>query len=162
MSSHEAGSGPRKPKGGWFFLFTVDVHQTIAVADETLRSPEEVVHADAEADLLDDAVGVLGIEVVLDGHPTVFLELRWRDLHQIRNFCLQHRVSPLSMMMMMMLLLLPLAGMESPLKAPLWFRGRGGELTKMNMIAIASSSPRERDGMTCTGRLSSLKHFLDW
>jgi hypothetical protein len=59
------------------------------MADQSLGCPQKVIHADAEADLLDDSVRVLGVDIVLDGNPTVLLELRWRDLHQIRNLCLQ-------------------------------------------------------------------------
>lgn len=60
------------------------------MSDQPLGRPQQIVHADAEADLLDHAVRVLGVDVVLDGHAAVLLELRWRDLHQIRDlglFC---------------------------------------------------------------------------
>lgn len=49
--------------------------------NEPLRRPQKIIHADAEADLLDDAVRVLGVDVVLDGYAAVLLELRRRDLH---------------------------------------------------------------------------------
>lgn len=59
------------------------------MADEALRGPEQVVHADAQANLLDHPVGVLGVDVVLDGNAALLLELRRCDLHQIRNLGLQ-------------------------------------------------------------------------
>ena len=55
------------------------------MADEALGGPQQVVHAYAEADLLDHAVGVLGVDVVLDGDPALLVELRRRDLHQVRD-----------------------------------------------------------------------------
>jgi hypothetical protein len=68
---------------------TIDVDEACPVANQPLRCPEQVIHADAKANLLDHPVGVLGIDVVLDSNSTVLLELRWCYLHQVRDFCLQ-------------------------------------------------------------------------
>lgn len=45
------------------------------MADQALGRPEQVVHADAQADLLDHPVGVLGVDVVLDGDAALLVEL---------------------------------------------------------------------------------------
>lgn len=53
------------------------------MADEALRGPGEIVEADAEADFLDDFVGVLGVDVVLDGLHALLVEVLGGDLNQI-------------------------------------------------------------------------------
>jgi hypothetical protein len=53
------------------------------MADETFRCPEEVVKADAEANLLDDLVREFLVDVVLDGVNAVLGEVFWCDLHQV-------------------------------------------------------------------------------
>lgn len=63
------------------------------MSDETLGSPENVVHADAETNLLDHAVRVLCIDVVLNGDSAVLFELGRGNLHQVGDFRLQMSVS---------------------------------------------------------------------
>lgn len=58
------------------------------MTDETLGSPQQVIHADAEADLLNDSVGVLGIDTVLYSEVTGRAEVFWRNLHQVGNLSL--------------------------------------------------------------------------
>jgi hypothetical protein len=52
---------------------------------KTLRCPEQIVHTDTKADLLDDPIGILRIDIVLYGDPAVLLKLSWGDLYQIGN-----------------------------------------------------------------------------
>lgn len=65
---------------------TVDVRSSGAMADEALGGPGEVVETNAEANLLNDLVGILGINVVLDGLDTLLVEVLWGDLDQICDF----------------------------------------------------------------------------
>lgn len=58
----------------------VDVHEPRPVADEAFGCGQEIVHANAEADLLDHLVGVLGVDVVLDGFGAGLGEVLGRDL----------------------------------------------------------------------------------
>ncbi len=58
----------------------VDVEIAGAVADETVGCFEDVVHADAEADFLDDFVGVFLVDFVFDLIAVFFVEVVWRDL----------------------------------------------------------------------------------
>lgn len=58
------------------------------MADQALGRPEQVVEADAEADLLDDLVGVFRVDVVLDGRDALLTKVVGRDLHEICDFCL--------------------------------------------------------------------------
>jgi hypothetical protein len=45
----------------------VDVHDAVAVADEAFGAGDERVEADAEADFVQDFVGVFGVDPVFDG-----------------------------------------------------------------------------------------------
>lgn len=78
------------PKKSKYFrrVLTINIYQTSAMTYQPLGRPEQVVHADAEANLLDDSVGVLGVDVVLYGYPAVALELCRCNLHQICDLCL--------------------------------------------------------------------------
>ena len=56
----------------------VDVDETGAVADAPVAAAQQVVHADAVPDLLDYAVGVLGVDLVFDGVAGALVEfMRW-------------------------------------------------------------------------------------
>lgn len=63
------------------------------MADETLRGPLQVVQTYAEADFLDDLVGVFGIDVVLNGFLAPLGEVCRRNLHQVGDFGLRVSVS---------------------------------------------------------------------
>lgn len=58
------------------------------MADESFRCRQEVVEADTESDLLDDLVGIFGIEVVFYCLSWVFAKVFWHNLDQVRNLCL--------------------------------------------------------------------------
>ena len=45
----------------------VDVHDAVAVPDQALGAGDERVEADAETDLVQDLVGVFGVDPVFDG-----------------------------------------------------------------------------------------------
>lgn len=49
--------------------FDVDVDEAIAVADETIRNFEKIVHADTKSDLLHHFVGVFLVDLVLNLIP---------------------------------------------------------------------------------------------
>ena len=68
--------------------FDVDVDQAITMSDQTFRCKEQIVETDTEADLLDDFVGVFGVDVVFNGLCGWLVEVFWFDLHKIRNFSL--------------------------------------------------------------------------
>ena len=55
------------------------------MADQALGRPKQVIHANTQANLLDDTIGVLGIDVVLDSDSAMLLELCRCNLHQIRD-----------------------------------------------------------------------------
>ena len=55
------------------------------MAYQALGGPEEVIEADAQADVLDDLVGILGVDIVLYGHGALLGEILWRDLDEIGN-----------------------------------------------------------------------------
>lgn len=62
------------------------------MADEAFRGPGEIVEANAETNLLDNLVGILGVDVVLDGLDALLVEVLGGDLDQVREFCLQMNV----------------------------------------------------------------------
>ncbi len=70
---------------------TVDIDHAIALADQALRGPENVPQADAQADLLHHLVGVLGVDVVLDGDVALLPEVVGRNLHQVGYLGLEGR-----------------------------------------------------------------------
>lgn len=53
------------------------------MADQAFGCPEQIVEANAEADLLDNLVRVLCIDVVLDGHNTPFPKVVGRNLDKV-------------------------------------------------------------------------------
>lgn len=54
---------------------TIHVNQTIAIPNQAVRRGQQVVQTDAQANLLDDFVGVLGVDVVLDHLRVALLEI---------------------------------------------------------------------------------------
>lgn len=97
---------------------TIDVDQASAMADQTLRGPEQVVEADTETDLLDDLVRIFRIDIVLDCHNAALPKVIGRDLDKVRDFRLGSRMSVVSM--------------GGPRGA-----GKGGR-TRMNMVSKRS------------------------
>lgn len=69
-------------------MLTIDIHKASSVADESFRSPEQVIEGNAEANLLYHLVGILGVDVVLYCDDALFLKVLWGNLDEIRNFCL--------------------------------------------------------------------------
>lgn len=63
--------------------FDVHIDDAGAVADETLGGGEDVVQADAEADFLDDLVGIFGVDVIGQRVDARLLEVFWGDLDQV-------------------------------------------------------------------------------
>lgn len=59
------------------------------MTDEPVGGRENIVQTDAEADLLDDFVGVLEVDVVFDGYLGVLVEVFGFDLDQVRDFGLK-------------------------------------------------------------------------
>jgi hypothetical protein len=55
------------------------------MSDESFGSREQVVEADAEADLLDHFVGILGVNVVFYCLACFFVEVFWMDLDKVCN-----------------------------------------------------------------------------
>lgn len=72
--------------GPWL---TIDIYKAVAVADETFRSPQQIVETDTEANLLDHLVGILGVDVVFDRMDTPLGEVIWIDPNQVGNFGLR-------------------------------------------------------------------------
>lgn len=61
------------------------------MAYEALRGPEEIIEADAEANVLYDLVRVLGVDIILYGHRALLGEILRRDLDEIGNLGLNRR-----------------------------------------------------------------------
>lgn len=62
---------------------TIHVHQSVSIANQSVRGRSQVVHADAQADLLDDLIGVFCIDVVLDDLRVALLQVRCMDLYEV-------------------------------------------------------------------------------
>ena len=60
--------------------YTVDVDKTSTIADQSIRSLEEIIETDAETDVLDDFVCVFRVDIVLETLDVSFLEILWFDL----------------------------------------------------------------------------------
>lgn len=67
---------------------TVDIHKPSPMSNESLRRGQKVVQTHTQADLLDHLVGVLGVDVILDGEGSVFLKVFGHDLHKVGDFSL--------------------------------------------------------------------------
>lgn len=59
------------------------------MANQSFRRREKVVDAYTESDLLDNFVGIFGIEVIVDSINRFLPKIFWRDLNQIGDLCLQ-------------------------------------------------------------------------
>lgn len=68
---------------------TVHVCGSGTMTDQALGCPGEVIETDAKANLLDDLIGILGVDVVLDGLHALLVEVLGSDLDQICDFCLE-------------------------------------------------------------------------
>ena len=71
------GDDPERP--------TIDVDQSIAMTDQSFRRGKEVVEADAKTNLLDDFVGVFGIDIVFNSLGGIFAKVFWGDLDKVHD-----------------------------------------------------------------------------
>jgi hypothetical protein len=53
------------------------------VTNQSFRCRKEVVEAYAKTNLLDDFVGILGIDVVLNSLSSIFTKIFWGDLNKV-------------------------------------------------------------------------------
>lgn len=53
------------------------------MADEAFGGPQQIIEADAEANLLNDLIRVLCVDIIFDGGDTLLAEVLWRDLYQV-------------------------------------------------------------------------------
>ena len=60
--------------------------------DKAFRRVDEVIETDAKTDLLNDLVGIFGVNVVFNSLDAGLLEVLGCDLHQIRDFSLRNRL----------------------------------------------------------------------
>lgn len=58
------------------------------MANQAFRGRQKIIETDTETNLLDDFVGIFGIDVVFNGLGSVFAEIFWDDLDKVRDFCL--------------------------------------------------------------------------
>ena len=63
--------------------FDVHVYEPSPMADEAVADLKEVVHADAEPDLLDDLVRVFLVDLVFDFIAAAFVELEGGYLNEV-------------------------------------------------------------------------------
>ena len=73
----------------------INVDDASPVTDETLRSRDERVEAETQADLLDDLVGVLCIDEVFDAAAAWFVEVGRVNLDNVRERDLQVQLEEL-------------------------------------------------------------------
>ena len=53
------------------------------MTNQSFRCRKEVVKAYTETNFLDDFVGILGIDVVLNSLSRIFAEILWSDLNKV-------------------------------------------------------------------------------
>lgn len=59
------------------------------MSNQPFRGRQQVIKTDTETDLLDDFVGILGIDVVFNGLGGIFVEIFWDNLDKVRDFGLK-------------------------------------------------------------------------
>lgn len=62
---------------------TIHIDQTGAMADQAIRRLQQVVETNTQANLLNDLVGVLLVDIIFNCHGTELGEVFGRDLDQI-------------------------------------------------------------------------------
>lgn len=58
-------------------LSTIDADKTSTIADQSIRSGENIIETNAKTDLLNNPIGVFGVDVILDCLET---RLFWRKV----------------------------------------------------------------------------------
>ena len=56
------------------------------MSNQSFRRRQEVIETDTETDLLDDLVGIFGINVVFNSLSSIFVEIFRDNLDQVGNF----------------------------------------------------------------------------
>jgi hypothetical protein len=69
---------------------TIDIDESISMADQTFRGREEIIKADAKSDLLNDFIGVLRIDVIFDRLSSIFSKVLRGDLDKVRDLGLEN------------------------------------------------------------------------